>query len=314
MTQRGLFSGILDQYDFDWSWKIQLLEVDTVPVSTLLRAKADRAALRQVVTEHLRAQRKKHEAYSNRHFVYFVARRPRVKFSAVRPARLRADHVEFRLSVGKDWFSRSMRAAIPWRAVDGVLHAPIAVQVRGDYVTFHFNGGSTATWTLFDYLGTADLDLGLSAVVEYVGMTAKPEDRPTNLEHRGLLETVHDTDPEREEVFIMFNTFHVLASTSHSYLSVVASNSLTDQLRIREESEYVEKLFIDYFEPAQQRCSLSVERACLRRLEEVLRSRRVRTVELTYEVEATSDLYRTGSARVPASRAHAIRRSLADQV
>jgi hypothetical protein len=56
-----------------------------------------------------------------------------------------------------------------------------------DALNFRYADGGTVATTLFDYLMIADVDLGLNTTIEYVGMTATPEDRPKNLEHRRWL-------------------------------------------------------------------------------------------------------------------------------
>lgn len=87
-----------------------------------------------------------------------------------------------------------------------------------------------------------------------------------------------------------------------------------DGLDVRPEAEFIEKVLIDYFEPVQQHCVLSEERAQLRRFEADLRSRGVGTVDLVYEVDAGSDLYRIGSTTIPPSRVHHVHRDLTARV
>jgi hypothetical protein len=193
---------------------------------------------------------------------------------------------------------------------DGYPLAPCGLQTAGEQLTFIFSNGGTVTATLFDYLAHVDTDLGLQSTVEYVGKTANPATRPTDLEHRGLLETAYKTNHMHEEIVILFNTFHIRATAATEQLTVMTSNSLINQLHVRPEAEFIESLLIDYFEPEEQRCSLTDTRGRLRSLAESARTRGVRTVDLIYEVDAESDIYRIGSRRVRASRVHHIQRDL----
>lgn len=311
MTQRGMLEGIFDGLELGWSWNIELLEVDTVALPVFLRGQQELSSLRGVVLDHLRRQRQKHEAFSNRQFVYFIARRPKLRLAQSRGAKLIGHEVELRVLKGGAWLPRKIRLPVLMRPNrDGVIAAPCDLRIAGDQLVFTFLDGGTATTTLFDYLAAADTDLSLQSTVEYVGVTLSPATRPSNLEHRGLLETVYHTNSEHEEIVLLFNTFHVRAAAATEQLTVMSSNSLLNQLQIRPEAEFIEKLFIDYFEPEQQRCVLVDERTRLRNLERELEKTGVRTIALTYEVDAASDIYRIGSRHVRASRAHRIRREL----
>jgi hypothetical protein len=104
MTLRGMFEGIFDQLDFEWEWKVELLEVDAVSLPVLLRGRSDLSSLREAVIGHLRRQQRKHEAFSDREFIYFVIRRPKLCLARSRPARLVDDQVELRFVKGDAWF------------------------------------------------------------------------------------------------------------------------------------------------------------------------------------------------------------------
>lgn len=224
---------------------------------------------------------------------------------------MRKGHVTLRVLVGGARFATTVHTPWPMALSEaGLPVAPCGVRTAGDRLTFVYPAGCTARFTLFDFLDSVEVDLGLQTTIEYVGKTANPATRPTNLAHRGLAEAAHSADPVRDEIAVLFNTFHVHAGASKGPLTVMTSNSLTNELDVRPEAEFIEKMLIDYFEPAQQRCVLSEERARLRRLDADLRNRGVGAVDLVYEVDAGSDLYRIGSARIPASRAHHVRRDL----
>lgn len=308
MTLRGLFNPLSKHPAYAESiktLKISLLET-TMIWHGLLVDSPEADGTRLEVSAYLRMLKKQIDDFSARNFVYMLALRPRLRISEQPRYRKFLGGLLIRIAIGNE--GRQERIVIPTAYFTALqLGVRPTVSFTPRMITFKGNGNSFSA-PVHNLLLDLGVNLGVASEVTYVGRTEDPGTRVIDGNHRGLTDTLAIALERQDDVFLYTSTFH---ARSHSAskdggMVFVFSNSLTDNIPIKPETDLIEKLLITYFDPVTMKKERDSDRTKLRKILTRLREKEnVAAVEMRLEVDDTSDYYRFGNANVAYGHRHA---------
>lgn len=308
MTLRGLFHPLGKHAAYAESiktLKISLLET-TMIWHDLLVDSSEADGIRPEVSVYLRMLKKRIDSFSARNFVYMLALRPRVRIIEQPRYRRFLGGLLMRIAIGNQ--GRQQRIIIPTAYLTALqLGVRPTVSFTPRMITFKGNGNSFSI-PVHNLLLDLSVNLGVASEVTYVGRTEDPATRVIDGNHRGLTDTLAIALERQDDVFLYTNTFH---ARSHSAskdggMVFVFSNSLTDNIPIKPETDLIEKLLITYFDPVTMKKERDSDQTKLRKiLTRLSENENVAAVEMRLEVDDTSDYYRFGNANVAYGHRHA---------
>lgn len=308
MTLRGMLGGFSDKPGYrglEKALKIELLQ-STMIWNSLLIPGLHGEGLRQDVSKLMDNIKEEFRKYSDREFIYFVATRPRVRvFRKPKYA----------------WFSKNVILSLEF----GVTHIRRRIELTpSDLSKLGLNGKLTFGWTptlitftqsngkgvcipIHSLLDALDVSLGIHSRVTYVGRTNDPGRRVVDGNHRGLSDTLTLANESGDDVFIFSNVFHGRhhSETADGGIQFVVSNSLIDEIDMKNEADLLEKLLIFYFNPITQREERRRDMATLRNLlERIRKEKNIATAEISFACASPNEYFRFGSDAIQAKGEH----------
>jgi hypothetical protein len=307
---RGFLRGVFD-LPGPKTWRVELIESVPLWHDMLFEQLHPDLDSRAHAVRRVREFRETHERGFNRHYVYFICTRPRVRFSESEPCRIvRPGVLEVYLRVGSERDQRKYSVPLPILKDPETLASShvAAVENTPKGVTLTFDTGQKMTFPAHDFGQLHGVNLGGHSHVRYVGYTKDPDVHIVRGEHKGLTRVLARTREDATDVFVYFNAFSVraLASDEGMNAEFVLSNAMTDEVNIKAEGLLLEKVFIDYFAPDCQG-DLEHERAELRtRLTTLKEKHRITRVDVSFAVEDPDEYFVFGSDVVRPAPEHNI--------
>lgn len=260
--------------------------------------------------KHLRGIKEGLKSTIEKHFVYFLASRVRVRFCTEKQPRYQflSGKLEFYIEIGRKRKRKKCTADI-WSPEFNKRVQP-KVEVTDRYITIHNFVGGKISMSIYDLLDRCDIETGISSEVQYVGYTENPEQRPFNREHRGFADMLHWTTREDEayDYFAFYNVFKVtaVATRPEAMLNFVVANSMTDEVPVSDEERILEKVLIKYFGTKPQELNKQKEAAELNNQLAALAAKlRINSITFDIEMNHPSELFRFFSRSVaPTDRHH----------
>lgn len=259
---------------------------------------------RELIVNNLKKLKKTVEHNLEKRFIYFICTRTRVRFDTKRkfwynPITLKA-HIP--ILIGN---KKKKTLKFEFINIDtGKLYKP-KVQISDKFITFDVSNKNKLTFSIHDFLEYANIDLGISSNVEYVGYTKNPHTRPTGGAHTGLSDVLYQNLSNDNDVFIYFNTFKVTAIGGRDNFYFATSNAMTNEVDVDEEGEIIEKSFIFYFNSENQKRNKNREYQELNnKLLNLLFRNKIQSIYYNYEFEQKSDYAKFSSSEVKADSCH----------
>jgi hypothetical protein len=244
----------------------------------------------------------------DKHFVYYLASRVKVRFSTRKKPRygIFDKLLIFYLEIGRA--RRLKKYAIQMRdTTTGEIIRP-KVEVTDRYITFYNEVGGKQTESIYDFLESCGIETGINSEIQYVGYTKNPEQRPFDRDHRGFADMLHWTSRNAEDYdyFIFYNLFKVLSIASNRGFNFVIANAMTDEVNVRDEALVLEKVLIKYFGAKPQELNMERESSELHnRLEDLAAIHKIKSITFDLSLERSSELFRFYSRTIkPADRHH----------
>lgn len=314
MGMRGIYNGLFDHKTLNSSWSIRLVQATPIQFSSSFdELGLDGPGHLEGARLRIQEEKERFKQLSDRNFIYFICTRPRLRFARYRAIRLKKGQIAFRFSVGESRWPKTKELPAPSliNLASNTEIPPIGVNHTESCFTVTYANGQKMSSTLFDYFEHHQVDLGLVSNVEYIGQTNHPKDRPLNYKHPGLAKVFQNANRDICEVFCVYNAFHAsFRGELGPGVTLMGSNSTSEILNQKHEAEFIESLLIDYFKPEAQCKTTPKDRTRLENLEAILRKNSVQGVNLEYQVETQSDLYRLGSSTIRPSKRHKVHRPL----
>jgi len=246
----------------------------------------------------------------DKHFVYFLVSRQRVRFSTKREPRYSLFGGKLILYVEIGRLREERRCVISLR--DLITDKPIrpTVKVTDRIITFHFGESEICSIPIYDFLNKCGVDTGISSEVHYVGYTSNPAERAIDREHRGFGDMLHWTSREDEayDYFVFYNLFKVtsVAFNQAAALNFVLSNAMIDEVGAKSEGRILEKILIKYFGSKTQEWNKQNESGELNNsLQKMAKEKRINSVTIDLQMAEFSELFRFFSRSVkPMDRHH----------
>ena len=305
---RGFLRGVFD-LPGPKTWRVELIESVPLWHDMLFEQLHPDVDNRAHAVGRVRELRETHEREFNRHYVYFISTRPRVRFAESEPCRIaRPGVLDVYLRVGSEGGLRRYSVPLPiLRDPETLASSQVAaVENTSKGVTLTFDTGQKMTFPAHDFVQLHGVSLGGHSHVRYVGYTKDPDVRVINGKHEGLTRVLARTREEAADVFVYFNAFSVraLASDERMNAEFVLSNAMTGEVDIKAEGLLLEKVFIDYFAPDCQG-NLESERAQLRnRLADLKAKHRITRVDVSFAVEDPDEYFVFGSGAIQPAPEH----------
>lgn len=245
----------------------------------------------------------------DKHFVYYLASRVRVRFSTKKKLRygLFDGKLIFFVEIGRE--RKLQKYAVVLRdSGTGEAIRP-KVELTDRYITIHNEVGGKTSLSVYDFLDACGIETGIATEVQYVGYTKNPSERPLGRDHRGFGDMMHWTsrDDEAYDYFIFYNLFKVLslALSPESAFNFVFPNSMTDEVDVSSEGLILEKVLIKYFGAKPQELNKERESSELNnRLETLAARHRINSITFDLSMARPSELFRFFSRRVKPNDRH----------
>ncbi|MFM5469693.1 hypothetical protein ACET8V_00010 [Aeromonas veronii] len=305
--------GILDFYTRDDAynssrkeWLIELIQSQMYWYELLVNGH-EKIDTRKLIVSQVKKLKEDVESCLDKRFVYFICSRKKVRFCTETLPVLTPFHgyMKLRVLVGRE---KTQKEFIVKALYDDNLDAVIPeIDETGRFILFTCPDGRSKCFSIHDYLIDFHVNLGYSTKVEYVGVTKNPNDRPLNGVHGGLTDVLYNVSNDDNDILVFFNIFKVMASaTGNKYgITYGIANAMTDEIKIGQEGEVIEKAFRFYFDSDTQKRHRDTERReIVNDLKEMSHEHNIQSVHVFYEVEDESEYYEFSSSKVLPKRSH----------
>lgn len=308
---RGVFSFITGQTiytDQDKDWYVELIQSTWFWFDLIIDPPEGVNAV-VAVREYLQALNDAVKSELDKRFVYFLAARPKIRFSTKRKPRysIFSKKLILYVEIGRERTIR--RCVVRLSDLDGAPVNP-RVEVTDRFITLQGSDRHKVRYSIYDFFSICGIRSGINTEVHYVGYTSNPAGRPIDRDHRGFGDMLHWTsrDDQTYDYFVFYNLFKVTSLTKDkaSPIHFVVSNAMIDEVQVNEEGLILEKVLIKYFNTKAQELNHKNESAALdKSLDKLIRNHKIHSITFDMEVDEMSDLFRFFSRSVnPSDRHH----------
>jgi hypothetical protein len=246
----------------------------------------------------------------DKHFVYFLASRPKVRFNTQRKPHYSSSGKELILyiEIGRERKEQKCIISLDYFVAGAPLTLPARITDR--LITFqNADGSTTYSLPIYEFLDQCQVEIGINSEVQYVGYTADPAARALNRKHRGFGDMVYWTSRDDEicDYFIFYNLFNVTSiAINQTYgLNFMVSNAMLDEVDVKSEGKFLEKILIKYFGCKTQELNKPNELGELNnKLAEFTEKHHINSVTFDIEMSTASELFRFFSRAVAATDRH----------
>ncbi len=247
---------------------------------------------RKLIVDYLKKVKIAVEENLEKRFVYFICSRTKVRFNTKKKPFFNpiTKELTIHILVGKTESKRRIHYRFFDRKL-GKFSKP-KIDLTEKYITITDSNGDLTTASIHDFLESADINLGISSNIEYVGYTENPHTRPTNGSHTGLSDILYKVSNEDCDTLIYFNVFKVITEAFHkgSMLNMLVPNSMTDEIGAELEGKIIEKCFIFYFDAINQSRNKNKELTELKNsLSQIAHVNKIKSIAFYYEFEEVND-------------------------
>lgn len=238
----------------------------------------------------------------DRHFVYFLASREKIRFSTKKqPHYSLFGKLIVYIEVGRKRLEKKLILS----AGNDRTH----VECCERFITYHYSADHKVSYSVYDYLDLCRIQTGISSEVHYVGYTSNPSSRALDRNHRGFSDMVYRTSRTDEDYdyFIFYNLFKVSVKAIHpsNAIHFLVSNAMIDEVDIATEGKLLEKVLIKYFGTKVQELNIeNEERELNNTLEKLATNKNIQSVTFDIEIEGESELFRFYSRCIEPNMKH----------
>ncbi len=307
---RGVFSFITEHATYTEQkkdWHVELIQ-STWFWFDLLIDSPDGVNMMEAARKQLNALNDAVKNELDKRFVYFLASRPKIRFSTKRKPHYASfsGKLILYIEVGRERIIR--RCVVKFADATGKPVKP-RIEVTDRLITLSEDEQHKVTYSIYDFFSLCGIRTGIDTEVHYVGYTSDPSGRPIDRNHRGFGDMLHWTsrDDQTYDYFVFYNLFKVtsLAMDTASPINFVVSNAMIDEVRADEEGLIVEKILVKYFSTKAQELNNTKESTELdNSLDKLIRNHNIHSITFDIEVDERSDLCRFFSRSIKADDRH----------
>ncbi|EJG1585433.1 hypothetical protein CIF44_RS10565 [Vibrio parahaemolyticus] len=270
---------------------------------------------RKLIVSQVKKLKEDVENCLEKRFVYFICSRKKVRFCTNTPPVLTPFHgfMKLRVLVGRE---KEPKEFIVQALYDENWDVVIPeVDETGRFIVFTHPSGHSNCFSIHDYFMNFNVNLGYSTKVEYVGITKNPNDRPLNGVHGGLTDVLYNVSNDDNDILVFFNIFKVITNATDNRYNITynIANAMTDEIKVDQEGEVIEKAFRFYFDSSTQKRHRDTERReIVNDLKEMSQKNNIQLIHMLYEVEDDSEYYQFSSSKILPKRSHCFTVELSD--
>ena len=246
----------------------------------------------------------------DKHFVYYLASRIRVRFNTQKKPHygLFSKKLIFYVEIGRKRKLKKYSVLFRDAETNKIIRPKIEIDSR--HITIHNAIGGKMSIAVYDFLNWNDIETGVNSEVQYVGYTKNPAERPFDRDHRGFGDMIHwmSREDEAYDYFIYYNLFKVIsiAPNPDAMLNFVVPNSMIDEVSVGDEGLILEKVLIKYFGAKPQELNKDRESSELNnRLETLATRHKINSITFDLSMNKPCELFRFFSRSVePTDRHH----------
>ncbi|MBW3833896.1 hypothetical protein [Aeromonas hydrophila] len=262
---------------------------------------------RKFIFDQVKKLKEEVESCLEKRFVYFICSRIKVRFCSDTLPVLTPFHgfMKLRVLVGREKEPKEFVVNVLYDENRDVVIPKI--DETGRFIIFTHQSGHSICFSIHDYLMNFCVNLGYSTKVEYVGVTKNPNNRPLNGVHGGLSDVLYNVSHDENDILIFFNLFKVTNNAAGNKYNIHynIANAMTDEIKVNQEGEVIEKSFRFYFDSDTQKRHKNTERREITNdLREMSEKNNIKSVHVFYEVEDDSEYYEFYSSKVSPKRTH----------
>ena len=292
---RGNFKGALDPLEIDRhlkTFQVGLTETHMLWLDFFLD-KSVPTDVQAAICRGLSEWKHNVARQCDKRFIYFLASRPKLRFSTRRQPRYSywRDRFVFWVEVGGAARLRKVEIPAPFRAEGSRERVRVPASTTEKLITFHFSGHHSVSFPIHDFMLRFNASTGMDSTVHYIGCTKNPDSRVLNLQHHGFTRMLHEVSSGERDFLLFQHLFKpvVVAKYPKHGLNVVAANSELDLADIGSEGRLIEKALIAYFEPSTQLASVRSARSEVRNL---MAGHCIEAMTLGIEYDRPTEYYR----------------------
>lgn len=258
------------------------------------------------IAVYLKNLKEEVEKTLERRFIYYFVSRPKVRFDLSRPPyrKLFTKDLVVNFLVGKS----QKRVKVRIKPNNREVAKNIASELLSDkFIKFTYPNGNSEVLSVHDFIMVLEIELGLTSMIHYVGITKNPEDRPLSRKHRGVSDTLYNFSTEEHDFFLFMNLHRVIARSvdSNSPVSFMVGNSWMDEILVDPEGKIIEQSLILYFDSSIQKEDKPRAKSALENSLRSLKSERdISKIIFELEIESTNEYWNFYSERVHVARRH----------
>lgn len=245
----------------------------------------------------------------DKHFVYYLASRTKVRFSTKKKPHygLFSKKLIFYIEIGRK--RKLKKHSVLFRDATTKKIVCPKIEIDDRHITIHNNAGGKTSIAIYDFLNWNNIETGIDTEVQYVGYTKNPADRPFDRGHRGFGDMMHwmSREDEAYDYFIFYNLFKVIsiAPNPGAMLNFIVPNSMTDEVSVSDEGLILEKVLIKYFGTKPQELNKERESSELNnRLETLAARHRINSITFDLSMDEPCELFRFFSRTVKSTDRH----------
>jgi hypothetical protein len=141
---------------------------------------------KQLITDYLKQLQAMVERQLDKRFIYFLTARKKLRFCLTKKPKYSflGNNLVFYVEIGRE----RIRRKVTTRIFDAQTLQPIKppVEVSDRFITFYYTPNHKVSMSIYDFLQSSGIEVGINTEIHYVGYTKNPSERPINGSHRGL--------------------------------------------------------------------------------------------------------------------------------
>jgi hypothetical protein len=259
--------------------------------------------------QYLKELREEVQNNLDKHFVYYLASRIKVRFNTKKKPRYGYlnKKLTFYIEIGRRRIQKKCTIELRDQETREVIQPKVVITDR--YITIYNEVGGKSTISIYDFLNFFEIETGVNSEVQYVGYTKNPAERPLNRDHRGFGDMLHWTSrgDEDYDYFIFYNLFKVLSIGINpgAMFNFIVPNAMMDEVTVEDEGLILEKALIKYFDPKPQDLNKARETSELNnRLELLAKHHRIQSITFDLSMALPNELFRFYSRKIEPTDRH----------
>lgn len=223
--------------------------------------------------------------YGIANFVYFLASREKVRINVEKSGYNFFDKNKYQLvlEIGRERKKHIIKNIL-FKEMCG--NKKPHIELTRDTIKIIYSKDCSQSFNIYDFLNIIKYNLGIHSKVHYVGHTNNPDKRPVELNHTGLSKILLNISNEENDFFVYYNTFNVFLLNDNLFLKNI------NIFEKNNTNEFVQNIFINYFDSALQRDNRVKEDGMLIRQIQYLKSKfSVSNISCYFEVGEESDYF-----------------------